>query len=265
MSTKGYHNKSLEKGLNLLEILCQHSELTVSEAAKLMGVARPSAHRYLAALREAGYVEMTERSHYTLTFKLMRLGAAMSERFEIRNLARPAMLGLSQKFNETVNLGHWTGRGAVLLETMNSREILRSNSMVGEFLPAYCTSNGKAMLAFLPESELNWYVENVEFESIVPNTITDRDEFLKHIQQIRERGYALEDEEFCLGLTCVGVPVMDHRGYPEYALSIAGPKQRFNEQRIDTIQQEMKKYALELSRQLSAGQITSLLFDLVPS
>jgi DNA-binding IclR family transcriptional regulator len=154
---------------------------------------------------------------------------------------------LSMMYKETINLGFFKNREVIHIDKIDSLEVLRMDSALGDKAPAYCTGLGKAILAFLPDHELADYLEKVEFEQLAPNTITDRGEFQAELARIRENGYAVDDEEMTIGLRCIAVPIFDHNAYPAYALSISGPAMRLTHRALE----DMKKTILTASEDLS--------------
>jgi DNA-binding IclR family transcriptional regulator len=252
-STKKYfHNNSLEKGTKILELLAERGELTVTKAAELLGMNRAGSHRFLSTLRELGYVEKNADRRYKLTFKIFELGMKMADRFEILREARPYMEELSRDFRETINLGFRDGLEILHIDKISSLEILRMDSLVGSRAPAYCTALGKACLAFLPKKELEVLFDGLRFKKLGPNTITSKKKLMEELVLIRDRGYAIDDEELSYGLRCVGAPIFDHTDFPRYSLSVAGPTLRLTEERIQEIQEGVRKVCGKLSRRFKS-------------
>lgn len=238
---------SLEKGINVVELLADHESLSVSEVAAHMGINRSAAHRFLATLRELGWAEKDDDGKYRLTFRVLEQAMKMADRFEIRRVARPFMQRLAGLTNETVNLGYWDGQGIVHLDKIDSQNILRMDSRIGSHAPAYCTALGKSILAFLPEDALTDYLANTEYEPIGPNTITSPTALKTELEKIRNKGVAVDDEEMAPGLRCVAAPVFDYTDHPRYALSVSGPAMRMKRSLISTIEVELKAACAELS------------------
>lgn len=247
---KYFFVSSLAKGLSVLELLAEHDELSVSEVAHHLGFNRAGSHRFLATLRELGYVEQTAQNRYRLTFKLFRMGSAVVGRFEILRMAQPLMSELSRAFGETVNLGYLDGTEVLHIDKIDSPEVLRMDSPVGTRAPLYCTGLGKAMLGFLPEDERDRILEAIELKPQSPRTITSRETLLKELQKIRANGYAIDNEELCKGVRCVAAPVFDHTGVSRYAISVAGPVTRVTSARVKDIQKEVRRVCEALSRAL---------------
>ena len=241
---------SLAKGIKIMELLAEQKQLTVSGVARLLGTNRAASHRFLATLRELGYVEKDEDDRYRLTFKVFELGMKVANRFEIRQIARPLMQELALAFRETVNLGHFDGKGILHVDKIDSLEILRMDSPIGSRAPAYCTALGKAVLAFLPREEFERFLSRTTLKPHGPNTITTKKLFRLAVEDIRYRGYAVDDEELSAGLRCVAAPVFDHTGRAAYAISVSGPSLRMTPKRIEDIHPLVQKICRQLSQQL---------------
>ncbi|MCP4024086.1 MAG: IclR family transcriptional regulator [Desulfobacteraceae bacterium] len=245
---KYYRIASLEKGIRILELLAEHGALSVTEAAKLMDTNRAGSHRFISTLKDLGYVEKNDSNKYQPTLKIMKLAMKVTNRFEIRRIARPYMHKLSMMYKETINLGFFKNKEIIHIDKIDSLEVLRMDSALGDKAPAYCTALGKSILAFLPDHELTHYLENTEFKQLTPNTITDKEEFQSELCRIRQNRYAIDDEELTLGLRCIGSPIFDHNAYPAYALSISGPSMRQTHRTLE----EMKTDILEATSELSS-------------
>jgi DNA-binding IclR family transcriptional regulator len=223
---KYYQISSLEKGLKVLEAIVQHGHMTVTEAAKCLGLNRASSHRFITTLRDLGYVRRNPRGDYEATFKLLALGMAQADKFEIRRMAKPVMRDLAAEFDETVNLGILDHGVVVYLDKVESRELLRMDSGVGTTAPPHATALGKAMAAFLPPKDLAELVGPEPFEAMTANTITTAEAFEREMAKVRSQGYAVDNEELAVHLYCVAAPIFDLNGHPSYAMSVSGPASR---------------------------------------
>jgi DNA-binding IclR family transcriptional regulator len=247
---------SLEKGLQVIELLAEKEPLSVSQVGAALEINRSASHRFLATLRELGYVEKDEEGKYRLTFRMLEQGMKSLDRFEIRRTARPFLQRLSVLTHETVNLGFWDGQSIIHLDKIDSQNILRMDSRIGSRAEAYCTALGKAILAWLPEEELTAYLEAAGFEPHGPNTLEGPAELRVNLLDIRNKGYAVDDEEMAPGLRCLAAPVFDFTGFPRYALSISGPATRVDFNVIGSIEADLRQTCEELSTVLGKpGQV----------
>jgi DNA-binding IclR family transcriptional regulator len=249
---KYFFIRSFAKGMHVLELLSDNEFLTVAQLAKLMNINRASSHRFLSTLRELGYADKDDSSRYYLTFKVIELGMKVLDRFEIRKIARPFLQELSIKFNETINLGYFNGEEVLTVDKIDSTERLRMDAGIGGGEPAYCTSLGKAILAFLPERQLEKYLQTTELIPFTPNTVISRDKLMEELSHIKENGYAIDDEELSIGLRCVGAPLFDHNGQARYAISLSGPSIRMGSKKIEEMRRELKKICQILSGKMGS-------------
>lgn len=248
--SKYFFIRSFAKGMRVLELLSDNEALTVTRVAKLMNVNRATSHRFLSTLKELGYVDKDDSSRYYLTTKVIELGMRVLDRFEIRKIAHPFLQELSAKFNETINLGYFNGEEVLTIDKIDSTEILRMDAGIGGREPAYCTSLGKAILAFLPENQLEGYLQRTELTPFTPNTVVSIEKLKSELNHIKENGYAIDDEELSVGLRCVGAPLFSHSGQGLYAISISGPSIRMGSKRMAEMQRELSKICENLSGKL---------------
>jgi DNA-binding IclR family transcriptional regulator len=249
---KYYFVKSLAKGLRIIDLLASQGDISVSQVAASLEISRASSHRFLLTLRDLGYVEKNKVGRFRLSFKVLELGMKKLEGFEIRHTVKPFMQEIALAFGETVNFGHWDRNAIVHLDKINSKEILRIDAGIGAIAPAYCTGLGKAILAFLPEDDLNNYLQSTKLVAVSVKTITDRANLRADLEKIQKCGYAVDDEELSLGLRCVAAPIFDYTGKPNYALSISGPSQRITNEKIDAIQAKLVPLCRRISRKIGA-------------
>jgi DNA-binding IclR family transcriptional regulator len=247
---KYYQIASLEKGIKIIELLAEQKALTVTEVANILDTNRAGSHRFLATLRDLGYVKKNDDNRYQLTFRIFEMGMKVARRYEIRQEAPKFMQELSTAFKETVNLGFLEGRDILHLDKIESSEILRIDAPVGSKTPAYCTALGKAILAHLPPDELQTYLSNTRLVTHGPNTIVSKKKLRKQLKKTCLQGYALDDEELAEGLRCVAAPVFDHTGQSRYALSVSFPTMRLPIDKIDKVQSKIKEVCKRLSVRL---------------
>jgi IclR family transcriptional regulator, KDG regulon repressor len=243
-----YQVSTLLRGLGVMELLANEGDLTVSQTANKLGINRASAHRFLNTLRDGGYVLQADSGSYRLSFKVFELGQKVIGGLAIVELGRPFLKKLADTFNETVNLGQWESGEILLIDQIRSTEVLLMGQPIGGREPAHCTAMGKAILAMLPPEKLEKYLETAILQKITGKTITSKKALRQELDQIRQRGFAIDDEETSWGLRCVAAPVFDHMGFPSYALGVSGPTTRVTSEAIDRIQKVVLREADGLSR-----------------
>lgn len=187
MRDERYFVPSLARGL---EILFSFSEtepsLTLSELARRLGLGRSSVYRLAYTLTQLGYLEFDEdNKRYTPTAKVLTLAANASASMALSTVALPHLKDLARQFDETVSLGTLIGHHVVLVQRIQSHQILTTRFQVGSRLPAYCSSLGKTILAYLEPEEARSILSSSDLVPLGPNTITDVDELLNNLAQIR--------------------------------------------------------------------------------
>lgn len=225
-----YQIKVLEKALAILDLFDQPGlELTATEVAKKLGMSKATAFRILSVLEDASYLERVRLGGgYRLGFMLHRLGSFVEGSALIQRRVRPFLEELKQQCDETVHLVVMNKGEALYLDKIEGRKAIRVVSRIGMRLPAHCSGVGKVLLAHLPEDEVEEIIKEKGLPRFTPKTITDREALAAELRLIRRNGYALDNEEIELGLKCVAAPLWDASGRVVAAVSISGPKFRFD-------------------------------------
>lgn len=251
MPEKPYYKvSSLERGLRILELLAKEGSLKVSEVAAYLGTHRSAAHRFLATLKELGYVVQDPSSRYRLSFRIFEMGMNMVNSLGIRQITRPFLEELAEISNETVNLGHWEGEEIVYIDKVKSREVLLMDLAIGTRVPTFCSAMGKAILAHRSEEEIRVFLSSSSFKPLTPKTKTNPEVLRKELAEIRNRGFAIDDEEMVVGIRCLAAPIFDYNGRPEYAISISGPTSRLTFEKIEALSLDLKRVCAELSKRM---------------
>lgn len=246
----------------VLEFMVESGEqksVAFSELTRALPFARTTVHRILYSLEKLGYLERDEmKSHYHLTAKFFELTGPAVHFRRLRSLARGVMQSLMLHFGETINLGALENGQVVYIEVLQSPSALRIAATPGELNPIHCTALGKAMIAFLPQDEIEELLSGNPLIKRTPRTITQKKHLLEHLASVRERGVALDMEENLTGVVCIAGPVFDQTGRVVAGLSISGPASRM-EAKLPQVQQEIRASALALSRMLSPTALPSRL------
>ncbi len=238
--------QSLARGLKILNMLGpSRNGMGTTELATRLSIDKSSASRLLRTLANYGFVEqdlLTAR--YTLGPQLVTLGQHLLNRITLRDHARPYLRELVDKTGECAHLAILAQRQALYIDQVESSAALRVESEIGTLSPLHCTALGKILLAFglsrIPE----------ELRPFTRRTITDRSTLEAQMAQIRQRGYAIDDEEYNYGVRCVAAPVYDHKRALAGAIGISGPAGRVTLERIDEFGAVVMGIAAVLSARL---------------
>jgi DNA-binding IclR family transcriptional regulator len=201
-------------------------DIGVSTLAKRLGMAKSTVHRLATTLVSEGMLEQNpENGKYRLGIALFGLGALVRRRMDVSNEAKPYLFDLRETTGETVHLAILDRTDIMYVYNLESTQAIRMRSDIGVRKPVYCTAEGLAMLAFQPDSLLDEIVAR-GLQPRTPKTSTDPHRLREVLAAVRERGYAVEDEESEAGMRCVAAPVRNATRDVVAAVGIAGPVQR---------------------------------------
>jgi DNA-binding IclR family transcriptional regulator len=192
-----------------------------------------------------------ETENYRLGIGIFNLGQRFIHKLGILNLARPFMKKISMDVNESSYIGVLRNGSAIYLGISESSLPVRVASRVGKDVPAYATAIGKVQLAYVTEEDLNKLYQESRLKRYTPNTIVSVAELKRQLKDIAQNEFAIDNEEFEVGVRCVAVPIKDYLGAPVAALSVTGPVSRMSEIRIKgEILPIVQKFSREISKRL---------------
>jgi IclR family transcriptional regulator, KDG regulon repressor len=243
--------KSLNKALDVLELIAENGKIGIRELAQVSGLPPATAHRIVAALVNRGYLNKDDRTHhYALSPKFLSLGEKVQQQIDIVSIGRPYLEALMAETRENANLCIRDGRHVIYIDHVGSPDHnLRIFTKLGGKAPLYASGVGKVFLSWFSESQFQRYLEAVELRSFTPGTLTTAQQLRNEIQTIREKGYAVDNQEKELGVRCVAAPIFNHRNQIEAALSVSGAAQRITMKRLPIL----AKQVVDVARQLSAA------------
>ena len=218
--------KTLAKGLSVLEALVLRNEpCGVSDLAAALGMSKSNAHRLLNTLLDTGFVNSID-GRYAPSLKVWELGARVIRSYDVRALARPAMTRLVRETAESVRLSVLDAKSleVVYIDKIDSPQDVRPYSELGGRTPAYCTSSGKAMLAFQDEELIARASRKLKAHT--GRSIVDRSAFARAMKKIRAEGFAVNDREYSSQVRGVAAPIFGADGQVIAALSLVAPADR---------------------------------------
>ena len=246
--------KSIEKAIDLLELLSDSkNEMGITEIGKELHMGLSTIYRMLNTLKCRGYIVQNQQtSKYIIGTKLFILGCKVQNTTNLIKVVTPFLQRLSQNTNETINFAILEGREAIYLYKIESKEMLKAGIEVGTKVAAHCTSLGKVLLAFRPEQEfiMLYPNENEKLTTFTPKSISSVEELKKCLKKIKKQGYAIDEEEFKIGVNCLGVPIINNEGKAIAAISISGPVSRFNLFKMEKIKSILIALSQDISKQL---------------
>lgn len=244
--------KSVARALDIIALVSASPRgLGVTEIANGMDINKSSVFRTLATLEQYGYIEQhKETGRYRIGYAFLEVSSRLLESLDVRSEAQDVLRQLEAETNEVVHLVVYDRGEVVYIEKLDGHEALRMHSKVGRRAPVHCTSVGKAILAHLPQSEVNDILERRGLPVHTDQTITTKEAYLAELARVREAGYALDLEENEPGICCIAAPVFDHHGAIAAAVSISGPTLRMTDERLEALRERMKKAGSDISERL---------------
>jgi IclR family pca regulon transcriptional regulator len=259
----GLYSQSLERGLAILHSFTSgRSLLGVSELSRDVGLTRSTAHRYISTLAALGYLQQDlPTKKYRLGPRVLDLGFSAINSMELRDIGAPHLQELSDATGHTVNMAVLDGSDIVYIERLRSaqqgqREI-DLNLHIGSRLPAYCTSMGKVLLAYLPRDEQEAVLERTQFVRRGPNTLTARKQLVQELERVRDEGLAVNNEELAYGLRSIAAPVRSQTGDVVAAINLAVHRSMISlDDLVANLAPALQRTADEISSRIGFGQVT---------
>ena len=207
-------------------------ELGISSIAQRLGLAKSTVHRLAVTLASEGFLEQnSQNGRYRLGLSLFSLGALVRQRMDVSHQALSVLTALRDQTQETVHLALLDETSIMYLHNMESAQAIGTRSYIGTRKPAFCTGEGRVLLAF-NAPELTTAVLREPLVQRTPKTTTDPKALRLILEEVRRSGYAIDDEESESGMRCVAAPIRDISGNAIAAVGLAGPVQRLTKKEL---------------------------------
>ena len=248
---KKYSAPSVKKAFAILSAISSSKDgLGVSDLAKKLKMAKSTVHGMTSALEELGAVmrdPLTKK--YKLGFTLLEIGRSAYSRIDLQTSARPVTEELMEKTRTSVFLGILNWRQVTILDIVESRQDLNITAPVGSTIPLFAGAVGKVFLASMPEEQAAKIVKSKGLPRFTDNSIVDIDLYFNELRQVREKGFAVDDEEYISGVRAVASPLMG-LGQLRSAIWAVGFKANLDEERMQILTGETHKAAKTISRRI---------------
>jgi IclR family pca regulon transcriptional regulator len=213
--------QSLERGLAVIRAFDGvHRELGLSDVARITGLTRAAARRFLLTLVRLGYMTFSD-GRFALGPRVLELGYAYLSSLTLPEVAQPHMETLVESVNESSSISVLDDTEVVYVARVPTRRIMSINLSVGTRLPAYATSMGRVLMAALPEAELEARLARIEVLPLSTHTITSSEELRTVLDRARKQGWAAVDQELEEGLRSLAVPIRGASGEVVAALNVS--------------------------------------------
>lgn len=243
---------SIDQALNILEVFSEKNvKLGVTEISKILEMSISTSHRTLLILKRRGYLEQdSQRGKYKLGLKVFELGCVFQNQVYLMEVAMPHLGHLANLTNETVNLAilDQNQKEVVYIAKIDSPEVLRTDIRIGTRLLAHCTALGKVLLTSLSEQQIERiFSKEKELPTYTPSSISTFTELKESLKEVKSQGFAVDDEEFRIGVRCLAAPIKNMHRRAIAAISIAGPATRFSLKKI----KKLKSTIIKVSNRIS--------------
>lgn len=241
---------AIDKGMRVLRAFYDApNPLSLTEITKITGFGVSACQRFLYTLKSLGYIRQDAATkRYSLAAKVLDFGYAYLRNDDLVEQSFPYLLDAHKRTDETFNLTELDGTDVIYVSRFPSRKVISVGLVLGSRLPAFCTAPGRAMLAFMPSDQALSVLEGARREPRTPYTVTDLAAILADLDVIRQRGYAISDQQAYVGDISIAAPVRNHREQVVAAVNIALPTPRW------TVQQAEQTFApivMETARAIS--------------
>jgi IclR family acetate operon transcriptional repressor len=244
--------QSLRRAVSIMKVIAATPDgTTLTEIAHATHLAPSTVHRLLTTLQQDRFAQFVpEGGRWRIGVEAFAVGRAFMGARDIGKRARPLLRQLMQTSGETANLAILSDDMAVYVEQVESRQTTRAICKPGGRAVLHSTSLGKSMLAAMRPDEVNRILSSKGMARFTRKTIDTPAEMAHHLIEVRNAGYAVDDEEYSAGMRCVAAAVLDEHSEPIGAISISGPTIRVARERLPQLGSLVRSVAGELTREL---------------
>jgi IclR family acetate operon transcriptional repressor len=248
---KTYSVPAVERAFDMLELLVSNgTPRNITEISRHLKIPKSSVFGILHTLRQRGYVEKLEDERYNLTLKLFGLGASIVASLDIRQQAGPVLRSLAAETNITAHLAVLATDEAVYIDKAEAPGAIRLTTYVGCRAALHSTGMGKALLAWLPESEVDRIIASRGLTAFTPRTINSPAALKAELVQVRATGYGVAIEENEPGVCGIGAPVFDHTGHIAAAVNLGGTVLQIKKKDVPFLGECVMRAAAGMSQRL---------------
>jgi IclR family transcriptional regulator, KDG regulon repressor len=257
--------RAVERAIDVL--LCfDHEErgLTLTQIAGRVKMSKSTVHRLLATLESRRFIQRDKATgQYCLGLGFIEAASLVLQEIDLKRWALPYLQRLSAECGETVDLAILDDTHVVYLLVVESAQRVKIAAAVGERLPAYCTATGKAFLAYLPVEQVHTILERgpghyrdgtpVSFPNLCPD-----------LQSIRERGFAISEQEYEQDINAVAAPILNADRWPMLVIAIVGPSFRLSSERMQQLGQSIRLTVDAITNEIGLSALSSLISRTTP-
>lgn len=224
--------RAVERASAIVDALERHGPMGVTELARELDISKGTVHTYLTTLARERLVAR-DGEKYRLSLRFLSLAERVTHRIQIYDIAKTEVDKLADETGERAQFAMLEGTMVTNVYRAEGENAIRTTVTVGQYDYPHYIAVGKAMLAFLPADRRDDILAENGLPAGTNHSITDRETLEDHLETVRERGYAIDDEERARGVRCVAAPLQNERGDVLGAISVSGPAQRLTDEQIE--------------------------------
>jgi IclR family transcriptional regulator, pca regulon regulatory protein len=214
---------SLARGLLVIQAFSQqHPQMTISQLSVKTGLSRAAVRRCLYTLTKLGFAGAEDGSRYALRPRMLSLSNTYTASSSLSSSAQPILERMSKNLHESFSVATLDGDDIVYIARTTVSRVMSVDLHIGSRLPAYCTSMGRVLLAYLSSEQLEQYLARVVLTSHTSRTVNSVDKLRLSLRNVRRNGYALVDQELEVGLRSLAVPVYSPTGRVVATINLSG-------------------------------------------
>lgn len=241
---------AIDRAVAVIDVVRGAAGSNLAQVARATQLSEPTTLRYLNALRHHRIIRRDpDTSTYSLGMRLFEWGESARSAYDPRQLAAPILDEIASLYGDTVELASIDfGSSLIVLDARQGTHGISKLARIGDQEQWHSTSLGKALLASMENEQWMDILSNRALKRFNDRTMTTIAELRAELARVRERGYAIDDEESEAGLRCVGVAINDLNGRPAFAISVSGPSYRITDRTVPEIAKTLTDAASRLER-----------------
>jgi len=218
-----YNVFTIQKGINILNLFKKYNKLSFTDIQKDLKYNKSTLFRILYTLEKNRYLSKDKNGRYELGLNIFILGNQISRVNKLKRVSDFYLKELAEQVNLTVHIGMLDGLNVIILDKYDSpNSSIKMVSRIGASVPAHCTGQGKALLAYSPRDKVEKIINTYGLHRYTPNTITTSNKLFVELQNIRKCGYAIDNSEHEKHIHCIALPILNEFNKVEAAISITG-------------------------------------------
>ncbi|MBU2509837.1 IclR family transcriptional regulator [bacterium] len=244
--------QSVKRAIDILSLFSfSQPALGIAEISRMMQLPKPTVHGLVQTLHQEGLLNQdAETRKYSIGLKVVELGALLAGNLKINQIASELVQRLALNTQQNARIAIWNNNTMLITLNLFPAVEFPQFQQIGPRVPAYCTGIGKAVLSTLTETEMDEYLQQTPLFCFTQETITDREQLIQSLKEIKECGYATEKGEFLSGMGSVAVPVYDLSGKAVGAISLSGTPDILLEKLHPDLASQLIRTGIEVSRRM---------------